>query len=611
MFSSQIQRVPSSNKDRALADYIYYNADIVNNNTSSTLNGVAQLDPQLRFNETRDTAIINDASQYYFSIIRFTMDGANTDLPILIPNIFEGTGQTNVNLTTYSMAVGVQVNLIGGPGGVTPFTLYGLPVPRYLQFESESQNYNVSPLPRSLASNGFLGQYVNTIAYQPEQIVSLVAANPKYNSWLGDTPFYSPVTPNVWSNQSYYVAASSVMYNGLLFYTPTALPVNSPPPPNAPWVLGTPVNGDPLYQSPATSPFWQVVDNAQGQSQDISSDYYYVNTFQHMVDIWNLTMYNPADAGLAPGALGTCCYMDTYNALYTAFVANANTAGYTFPWATLGDFVAYVYPPQMRFEAPTFKFTIQVDSDGFGQLITPFTPVAAALPIIGQPSAPVMRLFFNTNMSGLFGNYDNTYWNDPGVVTPSPYPGQNVPDGYSIEILVPNRLYQNIVDYTIAPIMNYCTTDQKKIYWLVEQDYSSVDSFWSPISSIVFTSTLLPIKAEQTGQPVILGQGNLGFSQATSQSAFQPIITDISVDTSALGGCSLYRNFIYYAPQAEYRLSDFTNSKQDIRNIDIQVFWKNRLNNQLYPILMPNLSSVSIKIMFRNKNAAPIPKEQA
>jgi hypothetical protein len=260
----------------------------------------------------------------------------------------------------------------------------------------------------------------------------------------------------------------------------------------------------------------------------------------------------------------------------------------------------------MRFDAPNYKFIIQGDSDGFGQLITPFTPVVNAKPIIGQPSAPVMRLFFNTNMVGLFSNYDSTYWNDPGLTNPSPYPGQTVPDGYAMEVLFPNKLYRNIVDFTIAPIMNYCATNQKKIYWLAEQDYSSVGSFWSPISSIVFTSTLLPIKAEQTGQPVVLGQGNLGVSQATSQSAFQPIITDVSVDTSANGGCSLYRQFIYYAPSAEYRLSDFTNSKQEIRNIDIQVYWKNRLNNQLYPILMPNLSSVSIKIMFRRKDAAPI-----
>jgi hypothetical protein len=129
-----------------------------------------------------------------------------------------------------------------------------------------------------------------------------------------------------------------------------------------------------------------------------------------------------------------------------------------------------------------------------------------------------------------------------------------------------------------------------------------VDTLWSPVSSIVFTSTLLPIKSEATGQPNILGTGNLGDSQPTSQSAFQPIITDIALDLIQ-GGADDYRQFIFYAPSAEYRLADLSPSKQEIRNIDIQVFWKNRLNNQLYPVQMFNLSSVGIKVMFAKKSA--------
>jgi hypothetical protein len=134
----------------------------------------------------------------------------------------------------------------------------------------------------------------------------------------------------------------------------------------------------------------------------------------------------------------------------------------------------------------------------------------------------------------------------------------------------------------------------------MEQEAISTDSLWSPISSLVFTSTLLPIKAEATGAPVILGNGNLGFSSATVQSAFQPIITDITADTSVRGSYA-YRGFIYYTPTAEYRLSDFSPSKQEIRNIDIQVYWKCRLDNQLYPVQMYNLSSVSLKVMFKKR----------
>jgi len=63
-------------------DYIYYNADIVNNKTDDiTFAGLATPDPQIRFNETRDTALVKDSSQYHVSIIRITMNGAIRDFP--------------------------------------------------------------------------------------------------------------------------------------------------------------------------------------------------------------------------------------------------------------------------------------------------------------------------------------------------------------------------------------------------------------------------------------------------------------------------------------------------------------------------------------------------
>jgi hypothetical protein len=44
------------------ADYVYYNAQIINNETDDgTANDPG--DPQIRFNETRDAPIIRDASK--------------------------------------------------------------------------------------------------------------------------------------------------------------------------------------------------------------------------------------------------------------------------------------------------------------------------------------------------------------------------------------------------------------------------------------------------------------------------------------------------------------------------------------------------------------------
>ena len=605
MFSSSIQ-THGDNQDAP--DYVYYNADIINNTTVNTFQGQAIRDPQIRFNETRDTAIIRNAADYYFSIIRFTMDGANRDLPLFIPNIAEGTGQTNVNLTTYSMAVSFSQTInLGG----ADIVVNGVPQQRFIQYVPETQNPISAPVPRNIAADNFQGQWNGGVQYLLGQIVSMTGPN-IYGSF--DGPFYQVIPQAAWNIQQTYPVGAVVQYNNTI-YQAIAISTGITPVVGPNWVLA-PVVGT----NPTTSSLWSLAGNDLGNSQDLTSRYYWVYTYQHWVDLWNNTMVDVGQFGAVPAAPSTCAYQDTYNAFYAAYLLAGGPAG-SFPYPTFGDFCNAVYPPVMKYVADTSKFDIYMDSAGFGERLTAFTPTpyAAGPPVIvGLPEHPVCRLFFNANMFGLFANYDNTYYNLP---TGTLFGSIVVPDGYVNEILSTNKAFQNVSDFRLSPYtgvapLGYTPVSLTgaaitpnmigRVYYIAQQDYSSTDSLWSPVSSIVFTSTLLPIKSEATGAPVVLGAGNLGFSQATVQSAFQPIITDISLDTSS-GNADSYRRFIYYAPSAEYRLSDFSSSKQDIRNIDIQVFWKNRLDNQLYPINMFNLSSVSIKVMFKHKDAGLAP----
>lgn len=644
MFSSSI-RTQGDNQDAP--DYVYYNADIINNTTVNTFGGVAIKDPQIRFNETRDTAIIKNAADYYFSIIRFTMDGANKDLPLFIPNIAEGTGQTNPNLTTYSMAVSFSQDIELATG---PVIVDGIPSQRYIQYSPETLNPTSAPPPRSINNPDFLGFWNASNQYRLNDIVSTALPN-QYGSFDGS--FYQVVPQPAWQSNQAYAVGTIVQYNNIVYVATSPSQNVVPPfagtwalgPPTGPawnnlavypagsivlsnniaWIAVNPVVGTapafPAWSSlgninPPTSNFWGVVGNDLGNTQDLTSRYYWVYTYQHWVDLWNATMVDVGNFAATPNASNansTCAYQDTYNAFYADYLLKGGVAG-EFPYATFGDFCNAVYPPVMKFVADTSKFDIYLDSAGFGQRLTAFTPTPFG-PSAGFASHPVCRLFFNANMYGLFSNYDNFYWN----FSPLNFFGglKSVPDGYVNEILPVNKAFQNIADFRLTPYtgvapLGYTPVDTtgtaitpnmiNRVFYIAQQDYSSTDSLWSPISSLVFTSTLLPVKAEATGAPVVLGAGNLGFSSATVQSAFQPIITDIALDTS-VGNSDAYRRFIYYAPSAEYRLSDFASSKQEIRNIDIQVFWKNRLDNQLYPINMFNLSSVAIKVMFKHKDA--------
>jgi hypothetical protein len=525
--SSSIETVGDSRDP----DILYYNATIVNNTTDDTKNGQAYLDPPVRFNETRDTALIRDASRYQFSIIRFILNGGNKDLPLFIPQIQSGTGQTDPNLTEYGVGITANLSQIG----TTPTNWACAPPLTYIEYAPETVNPILAPVPPPPSSPNYIGIYNLTTLYQPGQIVY-------YNT------------------TGLYYEYNAPIFGGL---PPTQLnPVIT--------VVPTPVPTDTLY--------WTKTSNELGRPQNLSTKYYWVYTYD-----WWLTLVNTAldNANLA--------VYQTYTGTIPGNPAPAGSPAF----ATFAVWKQSYPSPQMVYDPTTKLFS----------LIAP--TVYNSNPTTGTPAK--FQLYFNVNMEGLFSNFPNNYYND-GVGIPFTYAPPTavpLPDGYANAVLVyptgGSLLALNVITNASLPVPN--TAPAYAGNWFkMTQNFLSTSTLWSPIDSIVFTSALLPVQNEATAPPNVLGTKNTGNSAATSKSAFTPVITDVALDLSS--DPSGYRRMIYYAPSAEYRMCDFQNSKFDIRNIDVQVFWRNRLDNQLYPVSMFNLSSVSIKIMFRKKSFA-------
>ena len=134
-------------------DYLWYNASIINNSTTVTdATGAVSKDPAVQFNETRDREILQDASQYYFSVTRVQMNGTGRDLPLFIPTIQTGAGQNDVNLTVYGLAFSYKQTFSVWSTSVSPpaasaRTVTVCPPVRYIQYESETKNSVLAPLP--------------------------------------------------------------------------------------------------------------------------------------------------------------------------------------------------------------------------------------------------------------------------------------------------------------------------------------------------------------------------------------------------------------------------------------------------------------------------------
>jgi len=126
---------------------------------------------------------------------------------------------------------------------------------------------------------------------------------------------------------------------------------------------------------------------------------------------------------------------------------------------------------------------------------------------------------------------------------------------------------------------------------VLKQNYSTVSN-WSPVSAIVFTSSVLPIYPANVSPPSVSLEGQS--YPVANTGDFINIITDIAANEQS------YKPNLIYSPTAEFRFISLYSSGA-ITNIEIACFWKSTSGN-FFPLLLPSGGSASMKLLFRKKN---------
>ena len=115
-------------------DYLYYNAQIINNSTATT---TKTFDPSILYQDTRSVPILHDKSSYAVSVENFTLNGAGKNLPVFIPQIREynsdGSKNRNPNNTVYDVTFTAQY------GGTKESPLFTYQSTRSVQWEPENK----------------------------------------------------------------------------------------------------------------------------------------------------------------------------------------------------------------------------------------------------------------------------------------------------------------------------------------------------------------------------------------------------------------------------------------------------------------------------------------
>lgn len=284
---------------------------------------------------------------------------------------------------------------------------------------------------------------------------------------------------------------------------------------------------------------------------------------------------------------------------------------------TLVGYSPFTLAPIMSYDANTGLFTLSCDSNGFGDNLTNDliniagfpsnfqSPINADQRLAWSSQAPTSKnekffVFFNSNMYGLFANFSTLYLGDDlPVATDFGRDYLIQVDNSRVATYNPLRLNPagTGTPTSVVTASTLSPSTFPKYLFVMEQEAGSTSTLWSPIASIVFCSTLLPTLPENVGAPLNLGGSDNAVNPSTT--AFQPIITDIGLP---LGNAQDWRQQITYTPTAEYRLTSMGTSPQEVRSLDVQIFWRSRLTNELIPLRLFNQSTVSMKILFRLRN---------
>jgi hypothetical protein len=235
--------------------------------------------------------------------------------------------------------------------------------------------------------------------------------------------------------------------------------------------------------------------------------------------------------------------------------------------------------------APTLNI-VPYNSTGESSLWTiipaPLTSTTTAIPIDGEQSSFTTNLTIEQTIFNVDDNLSVTEV-DPILTIEQLYYPENV---VNVDLSAGN--------YSIETLQSLFPSGATGTQYVVlVQDFQSTSSLWSPVASIVIGTQFITVREEYSGTPITIGTGNLGSNASTG--SFQKVLLETPIEVLPQES---WRGLLYYEQKVE-KMSSLGMSKEDLKNLDIQVYWRNRLTNSLTPLTLYNGGSANIRILFK------------
>ena len=201
----------------------------------------------------------------------------------------------------------------------------------------------------------------------------------------------------------------------------------------------------------------------------------------------------------------------------------------------------------------------------------------------------INNLYFNEPMMNLFSGFTSYFYGN--VLTSA-----NLNPDFITSIA--GRFFTS--NYNINPLIfgggNIITIDGNQ--WVATNSEYSPVPMWSPIASLVFTSSLLPINFSLTSVPNVYNNdpNDLSHPNTGNNSQVSNMLSDIQI---GLVSGSEYKPSVLYVPSGEYRLIDLLGNNP-VFQASFGISWKSKYGD-LIPFKLGAQCGANIKIMFRRK----------
>jgi hypothetical protein len=273
-----------------------------------------------------------------------------------------------------------------------------------------------------------------------------------------------------------------------------------------------------------------------------SIPYYYCYSYQHFVDLINLALSRA---------------INDYN--------TANRTDYK--------------PPYIYFDASTYLFQL-------GGNVDVYRTDSKGAPL----STGALNIFFNVPLLNLLSSLPASYVANTVTVANT---FSNLQMDYKMILSTGSNIAGNTNQPFVSNVRPNIVNEGYDVYAV--QEYETL-ALWTPVTGIIFKTTLLSTAPENMATPVVYQNNNQNINAGRQNAEVLNILADHYAPT-ATG--SDYSPYIYYEPTGEYKLTDLY-GKQPVNSIDIQVYWRDKFGN-LVPFYLAIGATSTLKILFRKK----------